>query len=122
MQDKNLKPQFNEKSAPPVFRSERCQYREFGIYADGQSFAAKHPELAAAVAAQDAATLLDKSNPLYPALSTALRELPEYKAFLKTTSAKDFFFAAFGQSYNRRDNPERSGPGRKTSRNSSSTG
>ena len=81
-----------------LFKSERCDYREFGVYADGQSFAEKHPALLEAIKSQTLEQLTAKDNPLADELGHAVRKLPEYLSFLKTTLKADFFFAAFSQS------------------------
>lgn len=93
-----LQQEFNAKSAKPLFRSARCSYREFGIYKDGDSFAYKHPALATAVKTQSLDVLMSPKHPARKELSSALRALPEFSAYLKTTARSDFFFAAFSQS------------------------
>jgi hypothetical protein len=83
---------------PVLFKSERCEYREFGVYDDGQTFAAKHPELLKDIVSNDLDYLMSDEYPGREKLGSAIRRLPEYLCFLKTTCKNDFFFAAFGQS------------------------
>jgi len=89
-----------------LFESERCQYREFGVYADGTDFAGRHPQLLADIKKHDLNYLMSEAYPRRQALSSAIQQLPEYLAFLKTTLKTDFFFAAFRQSDKRGDDPD----------------
>lgn len=78
--------------------STRCTYREFGSSANGQTFADKHPELAQMIKDNDVADLMSPEFSETQKLSSLIRKMPEYSAFLKTTMRSDFFFAAFDQS------------------------
>lgn len=80
------------------FSSERCEYREFGVYKDGQTFAEKHPALAEAIRTSSVDEVMSPKHPLRADMKAALRALPEFKAYYKTVLKDDFFFAAFGQS------------------------
>lgn len=95
-----------------LFKSERCQYREFGVYSDGQAFGEKHPVLLAAIREHSLDDLMSPAFPLRQELASAVRKLPEYLGFLKTTCRDDFFFAAFGQTAPRKGQPgiKRTGP------------
>ncbi len=79
------------------FCSQRCAYREFGLYPDGENFASKFPHLAKEVVEYDLDHLMSDDFPAKEALSSALQKLPEYLSFLKTVLRNDFFFAAFDQ-------------------------
>lgn len=89
-----------------LFKSQRCTYRAFGIYASGETFADKHPQLAEDIKNHDIDYLMSKDYPARDALASAIRRLPEYLSFLKTTCQKDFFFAAFDQSKKVKGQPE----------------
>jgi RimJ/RimL family protein N-acetyltransferase len=95
-----------------LFRSERCQYREFGIYADGRAFDEKYPALLAAIKEHSLDELMSPAFPLRRELASAVRKLPEYLGFLKTTCRNDFFFAAFSQTAPKKGQPgvKRTGP------------
>jgi RimJ/RimL family protein N-acetyltransferase len=79
------------------FSSERCEYREFGVYKDGQSFPEKHPALAAAIRDSSVDEIMSPKHPLRAQMKSALRALPEFGAYYKTVLKDDFFFAAFSQ-------------------------
>lgn len=87
----------NASSVSYAYTSNRCQYREFGIYDDGKSLIKKHPNLAKDIQSLSVDHLLSDAYPHYKKLSSALQNLPEYLPFLKTTLQQDFFFAAFDQ-------------------------
>lgn len=91
-----------------VYTSDRCQYREFGVYADGKSLVKKYPSLAKDIQTMDVDHLLSDAYPHSKKLSSALQNLPEYLPFLKTTLQQDFFFAAFDQT-----SPDNDAPGKK---------
>ncbi|MEZ0262625.1 MAG: GNAT family N-acetyltransferase [Alphaproteobacteria bacterium] len=88
------------------FSSERCEYREFGVYEDGQNFAVKHPALFEHVLKNDIKMLMSSRSPLRKELRAAIRELPEFKAYRKTVLRDDFFFAAFPQTARKKGDPK----------------
>lgn len=88
-----------------LFKSERCTYHEFGEDAAGKTFADKFPKLADDIRQNDVSFLMSKDYEGREALGSAIRRLPEYLCFLKTTCRKDFFFAAFEQTTSVRGQP-----------------
>lgn len=80
-----------------LFKSERCAYREFGTDAEGMAFAEKFPKLADDIREHGVNYLMSKEYEGRDQLASAIRRMPEYLCFLKTTCRKDFFFAAFDQ-------------------------
>jgi RimJ/RimL family protein N-acetyltransferase len=95
-----------------TFRSERCKYREFGVYKDGDTFEEKYPALLQLVKDNDVDTLMSSKFQKRDDLSRAIRALPEFKAYMKTVQNNDFFFAAFKQSARKKGEPflKRTGP------------